>query len=118
VVAAHSQTKDYLYLSNSLALLESALNLKNNQAIAASKNFKNAIAKLSKNGQTYAFLDNSLDVSLLQESFLNLNNISDVFANISNLPLDLIHKHIQTISLNYIDNSKNIQNYEALLILK
>ena len=118
VVAAHSQTKDYLYLSNSLAVLESALNLKNNQAIATSTSFKNAIAKLPKNGQNYAYLDKNLDISLLQNSFFNLNNTSEIFGSISNLPLALIHKHIKAIALNDIDNSQNIQSYEALLILK
>ncbi|MEY3305401.1 MAG: hypothetical protein RLZZ139_3774, partial [Cyanobacteriota bacterium] len=61
VAAAHAQTKDYVYLSNSLPILESALTLKNNDSIAASKSFKTILAKLPSDRFTYAYLDKNLD---------------------------------------------------------
>jgi hypothetical protein len=112
VVIAHTQTKDYLYLSNSLTVLESALNINNNQAIATSKDFKNAISPLSKDRKTYAYLNKSLSLSYLKNILPNLNQ------DMVNLPFNLINKKIKSIALSDISTNQNLQNYEAILVLK
>ena len=118
VVAAHTQTKDYVYLSNSLKVLESALALKNSESTAASKSFKTIAAKLPSNRLTYGYIDKNLDLSWLRASLLNLNGSSEIFQNISNFPLPQALKHVEFSSFAITNSDKNMQNGELFLILK
>jgi Protein of unknown function (DUF3352) len=117
-VAAHTQTKDYVYLSNSLTVLESALTLKNNESIAASKSFKTISAKLPSDRLTYAYIDKNLDLSWLQSSLLNLNGVGEIPQNISNSPLTQVLKHIETSGFALTSGDASMQNGELFLILK
>jgi hypothetical protein len=118
VVAAHTQTKDYVYLSNSLTVLDSALTLKNSESIAASKNFKTISAKLPSDRSTYGYIHKNLDLSRLKASLLNLNGVSEIPQNISNSPLAQVIKHIETSGFALTSGDKNMQNGELFLILK
>ncbi|MBD2187812.1 DUF3352 domain-containing protein [Pseudanabaena mucicola] len=126
VVAVHTKTKDYVYLSNSLTVLESALTLKNNQSIAATKSFKNALAKLPKEQQTYAYiaknLINRLNLRGLQTSLFNIPTISGLTQIFIDSPLSNIFKHSELISFagNIANSSSEIatQDSEFLVTLK
>ncbi|WP_103670204.1 DUF3352 domain-containing protein [Pseudanabaena sp. BC1403] len=118
VVAAHTQTKDYVYLSNSLAVLESSLTLKNSESIAASKSFKTISAKLPSDRLTYGYIDKNLDLSWVQTSLLNLKETSEITQNISNSPLAQIFKHIEVGGFAITSTDKSMQNGELFLILK
>lgn len=126
VVAAHTQTKDYVYLSNSLTVLESALTLKNKQSIAATKSFKNALAKLPKDQQTYAYvaknLINRLDLEGLQTNLLNITSGSGLTQIAINSPLSNIFEHLELIGFagNITNSSSEIatQDSEFLVTLK
>ena len=118
VAAAHTQTKDYVYLSNSLPILESALTLKNNDSIAATKSFKTILTKLPSDRFTYAYLDKNLDLSWLQSSLLNLKVVNETSENISNSPIVQIFQHVKVAG--FVSNSSDAvtQNGELFLILK
>jgi hypothetical protein len=118
VAAAHTQTKDYVYLSNSLPILESALTLKNNDSIAASKSFKTILAKLPSDRFTYAYLDKNLDLSWLQTSILNLKVTSGISENTSNFLLAQILEHVQVSGFASTSSGAIMQNSELSLILK
>ena len=118
VVAAHTQTKDYLYLSNSLTVLESTLTLKNNESIAASKNFKTISAKLPSNCLTYGYIDKNLNLSWVHANLLNLKGVSEILQNISNSSLTQAFKHIEVSGFAITNSDKNMQNGELFLILK
>ena len=118
VVAAHTQTKDYVYLSNSLAVLESSLTLKNSESIAASKSFKTISAKLPSDRLTYGYIDKNLDLSWVQTSLLNLKEASEITQNISNSPLAQTFKHIEVGGFAITSTDKSMQNGELFLILK
>ncbi|MFZ4727990.1 MAG: DUF3352 domain-containing protein [Pseudanabaena sp.] len=118
VVAAHTQTKDYVYLSNSLAVLESSLKLKNSESIAASKRFKTISAKLPSDRLTYGYIDKNIDLSWARTSLLNLKEASEITQNISNSPLAQTFKHIEVSGFVITSNDKSMQNSELFLILK
>ncbi len=118
IMAAHTQTKDYVYLSNSLAVLESSLTLKNNESIAASKSFKTISAKLPSDRLTYGYIDKNLDLSWLQASVLNLKGTSEITQNISNSPLAQTLSHMQVSGFAITSSDKSMQNGELFLILK
>jgi hypothetical protein len=118
VVAAHTQTKDYVYLSNSLAVLESSLKLKNSESIAASKSFKTISAKLPSDRLTYGYIDNNIDLAWARTSLLNLKEASEITQNISNSPLAQTLKHIEISGFAITSNDKSMQNSELFLILK
>lgn len=118
VVAAHTQTKDYVYLSNSLAVLESSLKLKNSESIAASKSFKTISAKLPSDRLTYGYIDKNIDLSWTRTSLLNLKEASEIMQNISNSPLAQTLKHIEVSGFAITSNDKSMQNSELFLILK
>ncbi|WP_201324340.1 DUF3352 domain-containing protein [Pseudanabaena sp. lw0831] len=118
VVAAHTQTKDYVYLSNSLAVLESSLTLKNSESIAASRSFKTISAKLPSDRLTYGYIDKNLDLSWLQASLLNLKGASEIPQNISNSPLAQALKHMEVSGFAITSSDKSVQNGEFFLILK
>jgi hypothetical protein len=118
VVAAHTQTKDYVYLSNSLPVLESALTLKSSGSIAASKNFKTIVAKLPSDRFTYGYLDKNIDLSWLQTSILNLKVASGISENISNSLLAQILEHVKVSGFASNSNDAIMQNGELSLILK
>ena len=118
VVAAHTQTKDYVYLSNSLAVLESSLKLKNSESIAASKSFKTISAKLPSDRLTYGYIDKNIDLSWARTSLLNLKEASEIMQNISNSPLAQTLKHIEVSGFAITSNDKSMQNSELFLILK
>jgi len=126
VVAAHAQTKGYVYLSNSLTVLESALTLKNNQSIAATKSFKNTLAKLPKEQQTYAYvaqnLIDSLDLVGLRTTLFNIPSVSGLTQIAINSPLSNIFKHLELIGFagNITNSSSEIatQDSEFLVTLK
>ncbi len=118
VAAAHTQTKDYVYLSNSLPILESALTLKNNDSIAASKSFKTILAKLPSDRFTYAYLDKNLDLSWLQSSLLNLKVVNETSENIGNSPIAQIFQHVKVAGFASNSSDAVTQNGELFLILK
>ena len=118
VVAAHTQTKDYVYLSNSLAVLESSLKLKNSESIAASKSFKTISGKLPSDRLTYGYIDKNIDLSWARTSLLNLKEASEITQNISNSPLAQTLKHIEVSGFAITSNDKSMQNSELFLILK
>lgn len=118
VVAAHTQTKDYVYLSNSLAVLESSLKLKNSESIAASKSFKTISGKLPSDRLTYGYIDKNIDLSWARTSLLNLKEASEIMQNISNSPLAQTLKHIEVSGFAITSNDKSMQNSELFLILK
>jgi len=118
IAAVHTQTKDYVYLSNSLPILESALTLKNHDSIAASKNFKTILAKLPSDRFTYGYLDKNLDLSWLRTSILNLKIASEIPENTSNSFLAQILKHVQASGFASTSSDAIMQNSELSLILK
>ena len=118
VVAAHTQTKDYVYLSNSLPVLESALTLKSSGSIAASKNFKTIVAKLPSDRFTYGYLEKNIDLSWLQTSILNLKVASGISENISNSLLAQILEHVKVSGFASNSSDAIMQNGELSLILK
>jgi Protein of unknown function (DUF3352) len=118
VVAAHTQTKDYVYLSNSLAVLESSLTLKNSESIAVSKSFKTISAKLPSDRLTYAYIDKNLDLSWLQTSLLNLNGANEISQSISNSPIAQTLKHMEVSGFAITNSDKSMQNSELFLIMK
>ncbi len=118
VAAAHAQTKDYVYLSNSLPTLESALTLKNNDSIAASKNFKTILTKLPSDRFTYGYLDKGRDLSWFQKSTLKLKFISEISENMSNSLLGQTLKHVKVSGFASSNSDALMQNVELSLILK
>ncbi len=112
VVAAHAQTKNYIYLSNSLSVIESALTLKESQSIASSKVFKTITAKLPSNRQVYGYFD--------QDSYLNLSKLQPIreFFQNTNSPLASILSHLDTVGFASTANEGNIKNGELFLFLK
>jgi hypothetical protein len=118
IVAAHTQTKDYLYLSNSLTVLNSALTIKKNQSIAASKNFKTMLAKLPSDRLTYGYIDQDFDFSWLQTSILNLKNVNQISQDISNSPLTQVFQHTELIGFTNNDRDEGMMNGELSLIFK
>jgi len=117
VVAAHTQTKDYLYLSNSLTVLNSALTIKNNQAIATSKNFKTILAKLPSDHLTYGYIDKKFDLSWLMTNIFNLNFANEISQNISNSLLSQVLNHMGAVGFANTNGDINMKNGEFLLIL-
>ncbi|MFM7600567.1 MAG: DUF3352 domain-containing protein [Pseudanabaena sp.] len=118
VVAAHTQTKDYVYLASSLPVLESALTLKNNDSIAASKSFKTILAKLPSDRLTYGYLDKSLDLSWLQKSISKIELASGISENTGVSILEKIHKHLKVSGFVSSNSEVLMQNIELSLILK
>ncbi|BBC23875.1 hypothetical protein ABRG53_1618 [Pseudanabaena sp. ABRG5-3] len=120
VVAAHAQTPNYIYLSNSLTGLESALTLKNNQAITASKNFKTITAKLPSDRQTYGYLDQNFDLTWLNGAEANFSGLqtSEILQKISNSPLVSIFNHLNIFSFASTGSQSNIENGEFFIFLK
>jgi hypothetical protein len=118
VVAAHTQTKDYVYLSNSLTVLESALTLPSSESMARSKSFKTISAKLPSDRLTYGYTDKNLGLSWLQSSLLNLNGASEIPQNLSNSPLAQVLNHVQLSGFASTNSDKSMQNGELFLILK
>ena len=117
VVAAHTQTANYIYLSNSLTALESTLTLKNNQAIANSKSFKTISAKLPRDRQSYGYIDQSFDLKWLQANLSNITT-NDILEKISNLSLVAILNHVDMVSFANTGSRVNIENGEIFLALK
>ncbi|TYQ23594.1 DUF3352 domain-containing protein [Pseudanabaena sp. UWO311] len=118
VVAAHTQTKDYVYLSNSLAVLEASLTLKNSESITASKLFKTISAKLPSDRLTYGYIDKNLDLSWVQTSLLNFKSTSEITQNISNSPLAKPLNHMEVSGFAITSSDKSMHNGELFLILK
>jgi len=118
VAAAYAQTPDYVYLSNSLLILESALTLKNNDSISASKNFKTILTKLPSDRFTYGYLDKNLDLSWLQNSLSNLKVVSETSEKISNSPIAQIFQHVKVAGFASNSSDAVMQNGELSLILK
>jgi hypothetical protein len=118
VVAAHIQTKDYVYLSNSLTFLESSLTLKNSESIGASKSFKTISAKLPSDRLTYGYIDKNLDLSWLQASLFNLKVGSEIPQNISDSPIAQVLEHRKVSSFAITNSDKSLLNGELFLILK
>ena len=117
VFAAHTQTANYIYLSNSLTALESTLALKNNQAIANSKSFKTVSAKLPRDRQSYGYVDQSSDLKWLQENLLNIAS-NEISQKISNSSLASILSHVKMIGFANTGSRGNIENDEIFLTLK
>jgi hypothetical protein len=115
VVAAHTQTKDYLYLSNSLKVLESALTIKKNQAIGTSKSFKTILAKLPSDRLTYGYIDKNFDLSGLLINIFNLNIAKEISQNISNSLLSQVLNHVEIVGFASKNSDANIQNGEFLI---
>lgn len=120
VVAAHAQTPNYIYLSNSLTVLESALTLKNNQAIAASKSFKTITAKLPSDRQTYGYFDRNFDLTWLNGAEANFSDFqtSEIFQKISNSPLVSIFNHMNIFGFASTGSQSNVENGEFFIVLK
>jgi len=122
VVAAHALTANYIYLSNSLTVLESALTLQDKQAIANSKTFKTITAKLPSDRQTYGYIDKKFDLSWLKTSLLillpNIDGINNISQTIGGFPLQQILKHLEIVSFASTSNRANIENGEFFLLLK
>ncbi|WP_055074686.1 DUF3352 domain-containing protein [Pseudanabaena sp. 'Roaring Creek'] len=121
-IALHTQTKDYLYLSNSLKILESALTIKNSASIASSKDFKKIVAELPKNLSDYGYINNSFGFSWLQTSISDLKFWNKIPQEINNTSLVKIIKHLESGSFtNTFTNessSTDIFNGEIELFLK
>ncbi|MCY7334294.1 MAG: DUF3352 domain-containing protein, partial [Pseudanabaena sp. CAN_BIN31] len=117
VVAAHTQTKDYLYLSNSLKVLESALTIKKNQAIAASKSFKTILTKLPSDRLTYGYIDKNFDLSWLLTNIFSLNIAKEISQNTSNSLLSQVLNHVEVVGFASRNSDANMQNGELSLIL-
>jgi len=126
VVAAHAQTPNYIYLSNSLTVLKSALTLQDKQAIANSKNFKTIAAKLPSDRQTYGYIDKNFDLSWLKTSLPNLlsnllpnsDGINKISQTIDSSPLRQIFKHLDIVSFASTSDKASIENGELFLLLK
>ena len=122
VVAAHALTPNYIYLSNSLTVLESALTLQDKQAIANSKTFKTITAKLSSDRQTYGYIDKNFDLSWLKTSLPillpNKDGTNKISQTIGSFPLQQILKHLDIVSFASTSNKANIENGELFLLLK
>ena len=122
VVAAHALTANYIYLSNSLTVLESALMLQDKQAIATSKTFKTITAKLSSDRQTYGYINKNFDLDWLKTSLPillpNTDGTNKISQIIGNFPLQQILKHLDIISFASTSNKANIENGELFLLLK
>jgi Protein of unknown function (DUF3352) len=118
VVAAHTQTKDYVYLSNSLTVLESAFTLKNSDSMARLKSFKTISARLPSDRLTYGYIDKNVDLSWLQSSLLNLNGASEIAQNLSNSPLTKVLNHVKLSGFASTNSDTSVQNGELSLILK
>ncbi|TYQ25472.1 DUF3352 domain-containing protein [Pseudanabaena sp. UWO310] len=95
-IALHTQTKDYLYLSNSLKILESALTIKNSASIASSKEFKKIVAELPKDISAYGYINNNFDFSWLQTSISDLKFWDKNPQKIINNSLFKIIKHLES----------------------
>lgn len=117
VVAAHAQTSNYIYLSNSLPSLESALTLKNNQAIANSKSFKTISAKLPRDRQSYGYIDQNLDLKWLQANLSNITT-NEILQKIGNTSLASVLSHVNIISFTNTESRSNIENNEIFLTLE
>ncbi|PZV19501.1 MAG: hypothetical protein DCF20_00350 [Pseudanabaena sp.] len=117
VVAAHTQTKDYIYLSNSLPVLESTLALKKSESIAALKSFKTVSTKLPSDLLTYAYINKNLDLSWLRTSLLNLKAASEISPSISNSSLAQVLKHIEASGFSIASSDESMQNGELFLLL-
>jgi hypothetical protein len=117
IVAAHAQTSNYIYLSNSLTSLESALTLKNNQAIANSKSFKTISAKLPRDRQSYGYIAQKPDLKWLQANLSNITT-NEILQKISNSSLASIINYVDTISFANTGSRANIENSEIFLSLK
>jgi len=122
VVAAHALIPNYIYLSNSLTVLESALTLQDKQAIANSKNFKTITAKLSSDRQTYGYIDKNFDLDWLKTRLPillpNTDGTNKISQTIGRFPLQRILKHLDIISFASTSNKANIENGELFLLLK
>ena len=122
VVAAHALTANYIYLSNSLTVLESALMLQDKQAIATSKTFKTITAKLSSDRQTYGYINKNFDLDWLKTSLPillpNTDGTNKISQIIGSFPLQQILKHLDIISFASTSNKANIENGELSLLLK
>jgi len=122
VVAAHALTANYIYLSNSLTVLESALMLQDKQAIATSKTFKTITAKLSSDRQTYGYINKNFDLDWLKTSLPillpNTDGTNKISQIIGSFPLQQILKHLDIISFASTSNKANIENGELFLLLK
>lgn len=122
VVAAHALTANYIYLSNSLTVLESALMLQDKQAIATSKTFKTITAKLSSDRQTYGYINKNFDLDWLKTSLPillpNTDGTNKISQTIGSFPLQRILKHLDIISFASTSNKANIENGELFLLLK
>ena len=122
VVAAHALIPNYIYLSNSLTVLESALTLQDKQAIATSKTFKTITAKLSSDRQTYGYIDKNFDLDWLKTSLpillRNTDGTNKISQTIGSFPLQQILKHLDIISFASTSNKANIENGELFLLLK
>ena len=122
VVAAHALTANYIYLSNSLTVLESALMLQDKQAIATSKTFKTITAKLSSDRQTYGYIDKNFDLDWLKTRLPillpNADGTNKISQTIGSFPLQRILKHLDIISFASTSNKANIENGELFLLLK
>ncbi|ELS33281.1 MULTISPECIES: DUF3352 domain-containing protein [Pseudanabaena] len=121
-IALHTQTKDYLYLSNSLKILESALTIKNSASIAASKDFKKIVSGLPKDISAYGYINNNFDFSWLQTSISDLKFWSKIPQKIGNNPPFKIIKHLEsgtfTNTFTSESSSTDIFNGEIELFLK
>ncbi len=126
VVAAHAQTANYIYLSNSLTVLKSALTLQDKQAIANSKSFKTITAKLPSDRQTYGYIDKNSALSWLKTSLpnilpnllLNSDGINKISQTIDSSPLQQIFKHLDIVSFASTSDKASIENGEIFLLLK
>jgi len=117
VMAAHTQTKDYLYLSNSLKVLNSALTIKKNLAIATSKSFKTILAKLPSDRLTYGYIDKNLDFAWLLTNIFNFSVANEIPPNISNSLLSQVLNHLEVVGFASTNSDTNMQNGELSLIL-
>ncbi|NUN66102.1 DUF3352 domain-containing protein [Pseudanabaena biceps] len=114
IVVAHTQTKEYVYFSNSLSVLQSAISLNKRDAIASSKDFQAAIARLPKDQSTYVYLD---------QNFIKQNYNKFTFSSIAqilqldDLLLFPIGKYLERVGIAVDNNQSHVQNGEIFLSL-
>ena len=120
VVAAHAQTKDYIYLSNSLTVLESAIFNVNHQSITSSSSFKTMLAKAPSDLQTFAYFPKDAELGWLKAGLVKSDIFKKIIENSDNFPTE-IFKHFKAVSFASNTNKNvskvDIQNGEISLVI-
>ncbi len=68
VAAVHTETPDYVFIGSSIEAIEAVLDSDRN-SITKAPNFKAVNAKLPRNHQSYAYLDDRLDLDWISKQF-------------------------------------------------